>query len=300
MKSIMFGAQSIMLGHRDIVVCGGMESMSQVPYYLPKARTGLGYGHQQVVDGILKDGLWDAFDDHHMGNCGEDTAKKHGITRQEQDAYAINSYKKSAEAWKQGLFQEEVAPVTVQEKKGSRTVSEDEEYKSVNFEKIPQLRPAFDKSGTITAANASTLNDGAAAVVLMSARKAQELNLKPLAKIRGFADAASAPIDFPVVPAKCIPLALRNAGVKKEEVDLWEINEAFSVVVLANCRILGLDEAKVNVNGGAVSLGHPIGASGARIVVTLAHLLKQRSAKIGVASICNGGGGASTVVIERV
>lgn len=301
MKSIMLGAQSIMLGQNDVVVAGGMESMSNIPYYLTKARYGYKYGNGELLDGLTYDGLTDVYNHCAMGVCADNTAKEMSITRQQQDAYAIQSYKRSAEAWKAGKFKEEVIPVEIIGKKGDVTLfGEDEEFKNVNFDKIPGLKPVFTKEGTVTAANASTINDGAAAVVLMSKEKMQELGLKPIAKIRGFADAAHDPMWFTTAPALAIPKAMKMAGVNAKDVAYYEINEAFSAVAIANNIKLGLDESKVNVNGGAVALGHPLGASGARITITLASVLKQNNASIGVAGICNGGGGASALVLEKV
>ena len=301
MKSIMLGAQSIMLGQNDVVVAGGMESMSNIPYYLTKARYGYKYGNGELLDGLTYDGLTDVYNQCAMGVCADNTAKEMSITRQQQDAYAIQSYKRSAEAWKAGKFKEEVIPVEIIGKKGDVTLfGEDEEYKNVNFDKIPGLKPVFTKEGTVTAANASTINDGAAAVVLMSREKMQELGLKPIAKIRGFADAAHDPMWFTTAPALAIPKAMKMAGINAKDVAYYEINEAFSAVAIANNIKLGLDESKVNVNGGAVALGHPLGASGARITITLASVLKQNNESIGVAGICNGGGGASALVLERV
>ncbi|MCE2937198.1 MAG: acetyl-CoA C-acyltransferase [Cyclobacteriaceae bacterium] len=301
MKSIILGAQSIMLGQNDVVVAGGMESMSNIPYYLTKARYGYKYGNGELLDGLTYDGLTDVYNHCAMGVCADNTAKEMSITRQQQDAYAIQSYKRSAEAWKAGKFKEEVIPVEIIGKKGDVTLfGEDEEYKNVNFDKIPGLKPVFTKEGTVTAANASTINDGAAAVVLMSKEKMQELGLKPIAKIRGFADAAHDPMWFTTAPALAIPKAMKMAGVNAKDVAYYEINEAFSAVAIANNIKLGLDESKVNVNGGAVALGHPLGASGARITITLASVLKQNNASIGVAGICNGGGGASALVLEKV
>jgi len=301
MKAIMLGAQSIMLGDNDVVVAGGMENMSAVPYYLDKARNGYRLGHAQMIDGLVKDGLWDVYKDYHMGNAAELCATECNISREEQDAYAIESYKRSQAAWAKGLFKEEIVPVSIPQKgKDPIVVSEDEEYKKVDFNKIPSLRPVFVKEGSVTAANASTLNDGAAAVVLMSKEKADELGIKPLAKIRGFADAQQAPEWFTTTPAKALPKAVEKAGLKMSDVEYFEINEAFSVVALANNKEMKLNAEKVNVNGGAVSIGHPLGCSGARIIVTLINVLKQNNAKIGAAGICNGGGGASAIVIERM
>ena len=301
MKAIMLGAQSIMLGQNDVVVTGGMESMSNIPYYLMKARYGFKYGNGEVLDGLTYDGLTDVYNRCAMGVCADNTAKEMKITRQEQDAYAIKSYKRSAAAWAAGKFKDEIIPVEITGKKGDVTLfSEDEEYKNVNFDKIPGLKPVFTKEGTVTAANASTINDGAAAVILMSKEKAKELGITPIAKIRGFADAAQDPMWFTTTPSLAIPKAMKLAGVEKSDVGYYEINEAFSAVALANNQLLKIDTDRVNVNGGAVSLGHPLGASGARITITLANVLKQNNSAIGVAGICNGGGGASAIVIERL
>lgn len=301
MKSIMLGAQSIMLGTNDIVLAGGMENMSLIPYYLLKARYGFKYGNGEVTDGLTHDGLTDVYNHCAMGVCADNTAKEMKITREEQDKYAINSYKRSADSWKAGKFKDEVVPVELTGKKGEVTqFAEDEEYKNVNFDKIPSLKPVFTKEGTVTAANASTLNDGAAAVVLMSKEKAKELGVTPIAKILGFADAAQDPMWFTTTPSLAIPKALKAAGVDKKDVGYYEINEAFSAVAIANNIKLGLDPGKVNVNGGAVALGHPLGASGARITMALANILGQNNSSIGVAGICNGGGGASAIVIEKL
>lgn len=299
MKSIMLAAQSIQLGHAQIAVAGGMENMSQVPYYVSTNRFGQKLGHGQLTDGMIKDGLWDVYNDYHMGNAGELCAREMQFTRQDQDAYAIESYRRAQAAWSAGKFNAEIAPVTIAGRKGDVIVSEDEEYKSVQFEKIPELRPVFDKNGSITAANASTLNDGASALVLVSEEALQTLNLTPLAEIKGFADAATEPCWFTIAPALAVPKALQHAGMKSEQVDLYELNEAFAVVALANNKKLNLNPHQVNVYGGAVSLGHPLGSSGARIVVTLLHALNQEDKKFGVASLCNGGGGASAIVVER-
>ena len=301
MKAVMLGAQSIMLGHNGVVVAGGTESMSNVPYYLLKARTGYKYGNGELTDGLQYDGLTDVYNHCAMGVCADNTAKEMNISRQDQDNYAINSYKRSASAWASGKFKDEVIPVEIKDRKGNVTaVAEDEEYKNVFFDKIPGLKPAFTKDGTVTAANASTLNDGASALVLVSKEKAQELGLKPIARIRGFADAAQDPMWFTTTPSIAIPKAMKLAGVDKKDVGYYEINEAFSAVAIANNIKLGIDPAKANVNGGAVALGHPLGASGARIVTTLLNVLKQNNAAVGVAGICNGGGGASAMVIERL
>ncbi len=300
-KAIMFAAQSIALGENDIMVAGGMESMSNVPYYLDKARNGYRLGDGQLIDGLVKDGLWDVYNNYHMGSAAELCATDCKISREDQDAYAIESYKRSQAAQGGGKFSQEIVPVEIKGRKGEITVvSEDEEVNAVKFDKIPSLRPVFNKEGTVTAANASSLNDGAAALVLMSKEKAEELGLKPLAKIIGYADAQQAPEWFTTAPSKAIPRALKNAGISADQVDYYEINEAFAVVSLANNKELGLDAATVNVNGGAVSMGHPLGASGARIVVTLLNVLQQNGGKIGVAGICNGGGGASALVVENL
>ena len=301
MKAIMIGAQSIMVGHNDLVVAGGMESMSNVPYYLTKARYGYKYGNGELVDGLQYDGLTDVYNHCAMGVCADNTAKEMSISRLDQDNYAITSYKRAAEAWKNGKFNDEIVPVEIADRKGNVSqFNEDEEYKNVFFEKIPGLRPAFSKDGTVTAANASTLNDGASAVVLVSKEKAVELGLTPLAKIRGFADAAQDPMWFTTAPSIAIPKAIKNAGIQKNDVGFYEINEAFSAVAIANNIKLGIEESIVNVHGGAVALGHPLGASGARIVTSLINVLKQNNKTIGVAGICNGGGGASAMVLEML
>lgn len=301
MKTIMFGAQSIMLGHNDLVVAGGMESMSNIPYYMPKARWGAKYGHTELIDGLAKDGLTDAYDEVAMGVCADQTAEKYKVSREAQDAYAISSYQKAAASTEAGIFAAEIVPVEVPQRKGAPLIiKEDEEYKRVKFEKIPQLRPAFTKTGTVTAANASTINDGASALVLASKEKVEELGLKPIAKILSFADAAHDPMFFTTAPTKAAPKALKRAGLDWDAVDYMEVNEAFAVVPMVFAQELNLDPAKINVYGGGVSLGHPLGASGARIVTTLVNVLQQKEAKIGLATLCNGGGGASAIVIERV
>jgi acetyl-CoA C-acetyltransferase len=301
MKAIMQGAQSIMLGDADVVVAGGMESMSQVPFYSENLRWGNKYGNVSMIDGLAKDGLTDVYHNYAMGVAADMCAKECNITREDQDAFAIESYKRSAAAWAAGKFTDEVVPVQVTGRKGDVvTFSEDEEYKNVNFDKVAGLRAAFTKEGTVTAANASTMNDGAAAVILMSKEKMESLGLKPLAKIRGYADAEQAPEWFTTTPSLALPKAVSKAGLSMNDLEFIELNEAFSVVGIANAQKMGLDASKVNVNGGAVSLGHPLGCSGARIMVTLVHVLAQNNAKIGGAGICNGGGGASAMVIERM
>ena len=300
MKSISLAAQAIMLGDADIVVAGGMENMSQVPFYLENNRWGAKYGNGVVVDGLAKDGLTDVYGNVPMGNCADMCAKEHNFTREDQDAFAIESYKRSAAAWSAGKFKEEIVPVEIVTKKGTVLFAEDEEYKNVNFDKIPGLKAVFTKDGTVTAANASTMNDGAAALVLMSKEKAEALGLKPLAKIKGYADAEQAPEWFTTTPSIALPKAAEKAGLKVSDINYFELNEAFAVVGLANMKLMNLDASKVNVNGGAVSLGHPLGCSGARVIVTLINVLKQNNAKYGGAAICNGGGGASAVVIENM
>lgn len=300
MKSISLAAQAIMLGDADVVVAGGMESMSQVPFYLENNRWGAKYGNGTVIDGLAKDGLTDVYGNVPMGNCAELCAKEYNFSREDQDAFAIESYKRSAAAWAAGKFSEEIVPVEVKTKKGDILFAEDEEYKAVNFEKIPGLKPVFQKDGTVTAANASTMNDGAAALVLMSKEKAEALGLKPLAKIKGYADAEQAPEWFTTTPSVAVPKAVEKAGLKMDDINYFELNEAFAVVGLANVKLMNLDASKVNVNGGAVSLGHPLGASGARVIVTLINVLKQNNAKYGAAGICNGGGGATALVIENM
>ena len=299
MKSIMIAAQSIKCGDNDVVVAGGMENMSSVPHYFDKGRIGQKLGNMELIDGLIKDGLTDVYNKIHMGVCAEKCATEMNFTREEQDAFAIESYNRSTESWTTGKFNNEVVSVEVPQRRGeSLIITEDEEYKNVKMEKIPDLRPVFDKEGTVTAANASTLNDGASALVLMSKDKAAELNLTPLAKIVSYADAAHEAEWFTTAPAKALPIALEKAGLDTTDVDYFELNEAFSVVGLANMKILNLDASKVNVNGGAVSIGHPLGSSGSRIIVTLINVLKQNGGKIGAAAICNGGGGASAMVIE--
>jgi len=300
MKAIMFAVQAIKSSDAEIVIAGGMENMSRIPHYM-EDRKATKLGNINIADGLLIDGLTDVYDQQHMGTCGDLCASEYGFSREDQDTFAINSYKRSANAWAKGNFKNEVVPVEIPQRKGEPIVfSEDEEYKNVQIEKIPTLRPVFSKDGTVTAANASTLNDGAAALVIMSAEKAKALNLKPIAKIIGYADASHEPKWFTTAPAKALPKALEKAGISQNDVDFFELNEAFSVVGLANIKLLGLDAEKVNVNGGAVSLGHPLGMSGARIVIALTSILEQNNAKYGAAAICNGGGGASAIVIERI
>ncbi|MDR8392154.1 acetyl-CoA C-acyltransferase [Aliifodinibius sp. S!AR15-10] len=299
MKAIMIAANQIQLEEADVVVAGGMESMSNVPYYLPDHRFGSKLGHSSVKDGILIDGLWDVYNDFHMGNAAEICARECNISREQQDEFAVTSYKRAIEAHEKGYFKNEIIPMKVKDRKGNtEKMTMDEELKKVNFEKIPKLRPVFEKEGTVTAANASSINDGAAGVLLMSADKAREFGLQPLARIISQASAAKAPEWFTTAPADAIPKALKRAGVDKKEIDLFEINEAFSVVSLANNQILELDPENVNIHGGAVSLGHPIGCSGARIIVTLLHALKSTGGRLGCAGICNGGGGASAMVLK--
>jgi len=301
MKAISQAAQSIMLGDADIVVAGGMESMSNVPFYAPSMRWGNKYGDVGMVDGLSKDGLTDAYDGKAMGNAAELCAKECGISRADQDAFAVESYKRSQAAWENGNFKDEVIPVEIPQRKGDPVIiNKDEEPFNVKFDKIPTLNPAFQKDGTVTAANASTMNDGAAALVLMSADKAKELGLKPIAKILSYADAEQAPEWFTTTPSLAVPKAVQKAGLQMSDINYWELNEAFAVVGIENTKRMKLDPAKVNVHGGAVSLGHPLGASGARIIVTLINVLKANKAKLGAAGICNGGGGASALVIESV
>ena len=299
MKAVMQAAQSIALGDRSVVVAGGMENMSLIPHYV-HMRNGKKFGPATLEDGMQRDGLVDVYDQQAMGVCADACAEKYKFSREEQDAYAIQSYKRSAAAWEGGKFKDEVVPVEVPQRRGEPVVvREDEEFRNVKMDKIPQLRPAFTKDGTVTAANASTINDGAAALVLMSAEKAQSLGLEPLVRIKSYADAAQEPKWFTTAPAKALPLALDKAGVALGDIDYFEFNEAFSVVGLANIKILGLDDQNVNIHGGAVSLGHPLGCSGARITVTLIHVLRQQNARLGAAAMCNGGGGASAIVLER-
>jgi len=299
MKAVMNAAQAIALGDADIIVAGGMESMSNIPHYV-HMRNGVKFGPATLIDGMQKDGLVDAYDQNAMGTCADLCATEYNFSREDQDAFAIQSYKRSAKAWENGKFTEEVVPVSVPQRRGEPIViSEDEEFKNVKMDKIPSLRPAFTKDGTVTAANASTINDGAGAMILMSAEKALELGLTPLATIKSYADAAHEPKWFTTAPSKALPKALAKAGITTDDVDFFEFNEAFAVVGLANMKLLGLNDSNTNVNGGAVSLGHPLGCSGVRILITLINVLKQNNGKIGAAAICNGGGGASAMVIER-
>ena len=298
MKSIAFAAQAIQCGDAEIVVAGGMENMSQIPHYM-QARNGQKFGDLTLQDGLLKDGLVNVYDGKHMGTCGDACAAAYNFSREDQDNFAINSYERSARAWSNGKFKDEVVPVEVPQRRGEpKVVNEDEEFKNIKLEKVPTLRPAFSKEGTVTAANASTLNDGAAALVLMGREKANALGLEVLAVVRGYADASQEPEWFTTAPANALPKALGKAGIKATDVDFYELNEAFSVVGLANIKLLNLDPEKVNVHGGAVSLGHPLGCSGARIIVTLIHVLRQNGGNVGAAGICNGGGGASAMVIS--
>lgn len=300
MKSIMLAAQAIKCGDAEVVIAGGMENMSMIPHYL-QGRKGQKFGNIQIEDGLLKDGLVNVYDGKHMGTCGDACAEKYAFSREDQDAFAIESYRRAEEAWRTGKFEEEVIPVEVPQRRGEALLfKEDEEYKNIQINKVPSLRPAFSKTGTVTAANASTLNDGAAALVIMSLEKAEKLGIKPLAEIKGYADASQEPEWFTTAPAKAMPKALAHAHIDAAAVDYYEFNEAFSVVGLANIELLGLDPAKVNVHGGAVALGHPLGCSGARIIVTLINVLKQHQGNIGAAGICNGGGGASAMVISLV
>ena len=301
MRAIVQGAQSIMLGDADVIVAGGMESMSNVPFYSPKLRWGNKYGDVMLVDGLSKDGLTDVYKNYAMGNAAELCAKECNISREAQDEFAIESYKRSQAAWNEGKFNDEIVPVEIPQRKGDPVkFAKDEEPFNVKFDKIPELKPAFQKDGTVTAANASTMNDGAAAVVLMSKEKAESLNIKPLAIIKSYADAEQAPEWFTTTPSLAVPKAVEKAGLQMSDIDFIELNEAFSVVGIANTQKMNLDVSKVNVNGGAVSIGHPLGCSGARIIVTLINVMKQNNGKLGVAGICNGGGGASAIVIENV
>ena len=300
MKSISLGAQAIKCGDADIVVAGGMENMSMVPHY-HIARNAVKLGDVKIADGMVKDGLTDVYNKVHMGVCADQCAEEHNITREEQDNFAIESYNRASNAWNENKFNEEIVPVHVPQRRGDDLViSKDEEYTNVKLEKIPQLRAVFNKGGTVTAANASTLNDGASALILMSKEKAVELNIKPIAKIVSYADAAQEPKWFTTAPAKAVPKALAKANLNTEDIDFWELNQAFSVVGLVNTKLLGLNPSKVDVNGGAVALGHPLGSSGSRIIVTLINVLKQNQGKYGAAGICNGGGGASAMVIENM
>ncbi len=301
MKTIALGAQSIMLGINDIVVAGGMENMSQIPYYLPNARWGYKYGNGEFIDGLAKDGLTDVYNQKAMGVCADATAVKYGISREAQDAFAIDSYQRAAMATEAGFFKNEIVPVLIPQKKGDPVqILQDEEYKKVMFDKIPGLRPAFTPDGTVTAANASTINDGATALILASEEAVKRLGLTPIAKIRGFADAEQEPEWFTTTPTIAAPKALKMAGLTKNDIDFFEVNEAFAVVTMAFEKVMEVDHAKTNVFGGAVSLGHPLGASGGRIVTTLTHVLQQKNGKFGLAAICNGGGGATAIVIEKV
>jgi len=301
MKTVMFGAQSIMLGHNEIVIAGGMESMSNIPYYVPDARWGAKFGDRKLIDGLSKDGLTDAYDQKAMGTCADATATKYSFSRADQDAYAINSYQRSAASTEDGTFANEIVPVTVPQRRGDDLViTEDEEYKKVKFEKIPNLRPAFNKDGTVTAANASTINDGAAALVLVSEAKMKELGLTPIGRIVSFADAAHEPQWFTTAPTLAAPRALERADLEMKDMDFLEVNEAFAVVPMAFAKELGISGDNMNVLGGGVSLGHPLGTSGARIIVTLLNVLKVKGGKYGLATLCNGGGGASAVVVERL
>tara|TARA_B100000427_G_C15503948_1_gene593141 strand:- start:895 stop:2073 length:1179 start_codon:yes stop_codon:yes gene_type:complete len=301
MKSIMLAAQTIMCGDNEVVIAGGMENMSNTPHYLTDGRNGKKLGDIKISDGMVKDGLTDVYSKVHMGVCAEICAKDMKFSRQEQDDFAIESYNRSRKSWEEGRFKDEIVTVEVPQRRGDALIiSEDEEYKNVKMEKIPNLRPVFDKEGTITAANASTLNDGASALILMSAEKAEKLNITPIAKIKSYADASQEPEWFTTAPSKALPIAISKAGLNNDDIDYYELNEAFSVVGLANIKLLNLDPKKVNVNGGAVSIGHPLGSSGSRIIVTLLNVLKQNNGKLGAAGICNGGGGASAMVIELI
>lgn len=300
MKSIALAAQTILAGDNHIVVAGGMENMSMVPHYV-NARTGTKLGTIKMEDGMVKDGLTDVYNQVHMGNCADKCATEHNFSREDQDKFAVESYEKAAAAWKAGKFNDEIVPVSIPQRKGDPIVmTEDEEYKNIKFDKVPTLRPAFSKEGTVTAANASTLNDGASALILASKEAIEQHGLTPIAKVVSYADAAQSPEWFTTAPAKALPIALGKAGLTNNDIDFWELNEAFSVVGLANIKLLGIDASKVDVNGGAVALGHPLGSSGSRIIVTLINVLKQNGGKYGAAGICNGGGGASAMVIENI
>mmetsp|Transcript_9367 Transcript_9367/g.28229 ORF Transcript_9367/g.28229 Transcript_9367/m.28229 type:complete len:401 (+) Transcript_9367:75-1277(+) len=300
LKATSLAAQSIMIGTASVIAVVGAENMSQTPYYVQNVRGGLKMGHAEMTDGVIKDGLWDPVNNFHMGMAAELCSDMHKISREEQDAYACRSYQRAADAYKRGSFANELIPVEIPVKGGTKVVSEDEEYTRVIFEKVPKLKPTFKIDGTVTAANASPLSDGAAAVILMSAEKAAELDLKPIARILGFADAEKRPEEFTTAPSLAIPKALSQANVKMSDIEYFEINEAFAAVALANCRILGLDEERVNIHGGAVALGHPLGCSGVRILVTLLNVLQHQDASNGVAAICNGGGGSTALVVERL
>jgi len=300
MKAIMLAAAEIKLGHANVAITGGMESMSNVPYYLPQVRQGLRIGDNKVIDGLMKDGLHDPYGNYAMGVIAEKTAETYKITRKDQDDYAIESYKRAAKAWSDKKFDNEVNPIEVTVRGQKKKITQDEDYKKVKFEEIPKLKGAFGKAQTVTAANASTISDGAAVLVIASAAYARERSLKPIAVIRSWADAASIPDEFTIAPSLAVPIALKRAGLTTNDIDYFEINEAFSVVVEANCKILSLPKSKVNVYGGAVSLGHPIGCSGARIICTLLSVLSQEGGRLGCAAICNGGGGASSLVIEKI
>lgn len=300
MKAISLGAQAIQCGDAEVIVAGGMENMSMVPHYY-NGRNAVKLGDIKVIDGMVKDGLTDVYNKVHMGVCADQCAEEHNISREDQDNFAIESYKRSANSWSDGKFNDEIVPVSVPQRRGDDiVVSEDEEYKNVKLEKIPQLRAVFNKEGTVTAANASTLNDGASAVILMSKEKANELGLNPIAKIISYADASQEPKWFTTAPSKAVPKALAKANLSTDDIDFWELNQAFSVVGIVNTKLLKLDPSKVDVNGGAVALGHPLGSSGSRIIVTLINVLKQNQGKYGAAGICNGGGGASAMVIENL
>lgn len=300
MKSAMFAAQSILLGHQDIVLAGGFESMTNIPYYLPSARAGFRMGNSAAIDGMVHDGLWDPYDDQHMGLCGEHCSTEYSISREEQDEYAIESYRRAKAAWDGGFFTQEVVPVEVKSRKGAVIVDRDEEVDNTGLDKLGGLRPAFKRDGSVTAGNSSKISDGAAAMVVMSEAVAKERGVKPIAKILGFGDAAHEPINFTTAPAKAVANALKNAGLQQQDLEYHEINEAFAVVALVNMKLMNLDPARVNVHGGAVALGHPIGMSGARLVGALHNVLQRNDATIGCASICNGGGGASAIIVERL